>query len=47
MKVYLKDDGGSVVLPSKQVVLKIILVSCDVWRGLALPTKIKTHSTLL
>ncbi len=38
-KVNLKDDGGSVVLPSKQVVLKRILVLYYVWRGLALPAK--------
>ncbi len=39
IKVYLKNDRGSIVLPSKRVVWKRILVLCDVWCGLMLPAK--------
>ncbi len=41
MKVYSKDDGGSIVLPSKQVVFLSILVLCDVFHGLALLAKLR------
>jgi hypothetical protein len=40
MKVYLKKDGGSDILPRKQAVFKMILVLCDVFHGLTLVAKL-------